>query len=89
LGIAIGPDMTTALMTPRSIVEVRNDHGEPPRMSLTKAALLTGRAIVMTAFGEREKAVLQRAIVDGSGSRVPVGRLLAEAEQAIDIHWCP
>jgi hypothetical protein len=22
-------------------------------------------------------------------SRVPVGRVLAEAEQPIDIHWCP
>jgi 6-phosphogluconolactonase len=31
--------------------------------------------------------VLERAIEDGASSRLPIGRVLAEAEQAIDIHW--
>jgi 6-phosphogluconolactonase len=33
--------------------------------------------------------VLEQAIADGQSSRVPIGRVLAEAEQPIDIHWAP
>jgi 6-phosphogluconolactonase len=43
----------------------------------------------MTLFGEGERRVVEEALEDGPGSRFPVGRLLAEAEQAFDIHWCP
>ena len=31
--------------------------------------------------------LLEQAIEDGPSSKLPIGRVLAEAEQAIDIHW--
>jgi 6-phosphogluconolactonase len=41
--------------------------------------------IVLT--GNDKKALLEQAIKDGPLSPLPVGRVLAEAEQPIDIHW--
>jgi len=32
---------------------------------------------------------LEQAIADGQSSKLPIGRVLAEAEQPIDIHWAP
>jgi 6-phosphogluconolactonase len=32
---------------------------------------------------------LEQAIEAGHSSKLPIGRGLAEAEQPIDIHWCP
>ena len=37
----------------------------------------------------RSAQVLEQAIADGQSSKVPIGRVLAEVEQPIDIHWCP
>ena len=34
-------------------------------------------------------AELEGAIADGQSSKLPIGRVLAEAEQPIDIHWAP
>ena len=31
--------------------------------------------------------MLEQAIADGHSSKLPIGRVLAEAEQPIDIHW--
>jgi 6-phosphogluconolactonase len=31
--------------------------------------------------------LLEGAIADGQSSKLPIGRVLAEAEQPIDIHW--
>jgi len=33
--------------------------------------------------------MLEGAIEDGQSSKLPIGRVLAEAEQPIDIHWAP
>jgi 6-phosphogluconolactonase len=37
--------------------------------------------------GQDKRDVLERAIKDGPSSNTPIGRVLADAEQAIDIHW--
>ena len=42
--------------------------------------------IVIT--GQKKRDLLEQAIADGHSSKLPIGRVLAEAEQAIDIHWC-
>ena len=39
--------------------------------------------------GDEKRALLEQAIADGHSSKLPIGRILAEAEQPIDIHWCP
>jgi 6-phosphogluconolactonase len=37
--------------------------------------------------GAKKKAVLEAAIEEGAASSYPIGRVLADAEQPIDIHW--
>ena len=58
-----------------------------PRVTLTRAAILSARTILITINGDAKRAVLERAIADGHSSQAPIGRVLAEAEQPIDIHW--
>jgi 6-phosphogluconolactonase len=87
-GLADSPDLQNALDAPkaRRAVGLTPNHGEP-RVTLTRAALLSARTILITADGEERKDLLEGAIADGQSSKLPIGRLLAEAEQPIDIHW--
>jgi 6-phosphogluconolactonase len=93
--IFAGPDLQTALDAPkaRRSVGVMPDPlpAEAPvaRVTLTRASILSGRTVLITITGADKRAVLEQAIADGQSSKVPIGRVLAEAEQPIDIHWCP
>ena len=93
--IFAGPDMQTALDAPkaRRAVGVMPDPlpGEAPvpRVTLTRSAILSARTILITITGQQKRDLLESAIADGHSSRLPIGRVLAEAEQPIDIHWCP
>ena len=60
-----------------------------PRVTLTRAAILSARTILITVTGQKKREMLEQAIADGQSSKLPIGRVLAEAEQPIDIHWCP
>jgi 6-phosphogluconolactonase len=44
---------------------------------------------MIAVTGEEKRALLEGAIADGQSSKLPIGRVLAEAEQPIDIHWAP
>ena len=57
------------------------------RVTLTRSAILSARAIMFVLSGQQKRDVLEKAIADGEASTVPVGRVLANAEQPIDIHW--
>ena len=57
-------------------------------MTLTRAAILSARTILMTVTGTKARELVEGAIADGHSSCLPIGRVLAEAEQPIDIHWC-
>lgn len=91
--IFAGPDLEDALNAPkaRRMVGVMPDPmpADAPvaRVTLTRAAILSARAILITITGEKKKALLEQAIADGHSSKLPIGRVLAEAEQPIDIHW--
>jgi len=93
--IFAGSDLQGALDAPkaRRAVGVMPDPlpEEAPvaRVTLTRAAILSARTVVIVITGDEKRAVLEQAIADGQSSRVPIGRVLAEAEQPIDIHWCP
>jgi 6-phosphogluconolactonase len=91
--IFAGPDLEAALSAPHRAVGVRPDPKpkEAPvdRVTLTKSAILSARSILISIRGEEKKALLEQALEDGAGSKLPIGRLLADASQAIDIHWCP
>jgi 6-phosphogluconolactonase len=92
--IFAGPDLDDALNAPtvRRAVGVKPDPMPPEapvnRVTLTRSAILSARAITLVVTGDEKRALLEQAIKDGPLSSLPVGRVLGEAEQAIDIHWC-
>jgi 6-phosphogluconolactonase len=57
------------------------------RVTLTRSAILSARAIMFVIAGKDKRQVLEQAIEEGEDSPYPVGRVLAYAEQPIDIHW--
>ena len=93
--IFAGPDLQDALDAPkaRRAIGVMPDPmpAEAPvaRVTLTRAAILSARALLITIRGDAKRALLEQAIADGHSSKLPIGRVLAECEQPIDIHWCP
>jgi 6-phosphogluconolactonase len=90
-----GPDLQDALDAPkaRRAVGVMPDpmpqDAPVARVTLTRAAILSARTILITITGDMKRELLEGAIEDGQSSKLPIGRLLAEAEQPIDIHWAP
>ena len=93
--IFAGPDLQDALEAPkaRRAVGVMPDplpaEAPVPRVTLTRAAILSARTILITITGQDKRDLLEQAIADGHSSKLPIGRVLAEAEQPIDIHWAP
>jgi 6-phosphogluconolactonase len=93
--ICAGPDLQDALDAPkaRRAVGVMPDPlpAEAPvaRVTLTRSAILSARTVLITVTGAAKRELLEQAIADGQSSKLPIGRVLAEAEQPIDIHWCP
>ncbi|WP_380873357.1 6-phosphogluconolactonase [Sphingomonas sp. DBB INV C78] len=91
--IFAGPDLDEALNAPkaRRAVGVKPDPmpKEAPvaRVTLTRAAILSARTLLITVTGDEKRKVLERAIKDGPLSTVPIGRVLADTELPIDIHW--
>jgi len=93
--IFAGPDLQDALDAPkaRRAVGVMPDpmpsDAPVPRVTLTRASILSARTILITITGQKKRELLQGAIADGQSSKLPIGRVLAEVEQPIDIHWAP
>jgi 6-phosphogluconolactonase len=90
-----GPDLQDALDAPKArraigvMPDPMPDEAPVPRVTLTRAAILSARTILITITGQESRELLEGAIEDGHSSKLPIGRVLAEAEQPIDIHWCP
>lgn len=88
-----GPDLDEALNGPktRRATGVMPDPlpAEAPiaRVTLTKQSIVTARTITIAITGAEKRKALERAIEDGPSSTVPIGRVLADYEQPIDIHW--
>ncbi len=91
--IFAGPDLQDALDAPkaRRAVGVMPDpmpqDAPVARVTLTRASILAAKAILITVTGQDKRDLLEGAIADGHSSKLPIGRVLAEAEQPIDIHW--
>src|SRR6476620_6892380 len=88
--IFAGPDLQDALDAPkaRRAVGVMPDPmpADAPvaRVTLTRAAILSARTILITITGQEKRELLEQAIDDGQSSKLPIGRVLAEAEHPID-----
>src|SRR3982751_2998807 len=93
--IFAGPDFQEALDAPkaRRAVGVMPDPlpAEAPdaRVTLTRSSILSARTILITITGDKKRELLEGAITDGQSSKLPIGRVLAETELPIDIHWAP
>jgi 6-phosphogluconolactonase len=88
-----GPDLDEALDGPsaRRVLGVMPDPlpEEAPvaRVTLSRAAILSARALLLAFSGAEKRAVVERSIEDGPLSSTPIGRVLAETESPIVIHW--
>ena len=93
--IFAGPDLDDALDAPkaRRAVGVMPDplpaKAPVPRVTLTRASILAAKTILITIVGQEKRNLLEQAIEDGHSSKLPIGRVLAECDQPIDIHWRP
>jgi 6-phosphogluconolactonase len=60
-----------------------------PRITLTRAAMVTARALTIAVTGQKKRDVIEEAIEQGPSSPYPIGRVLADVELPVDIHWSP
>jgi 6-phosphogluconolactonase len=90
-----GPDYDEALNGPRErrALGVRPDPLPPEapvdRVTLSRAAIVSARALMIAVTGAAKRTVLEAAIEQGASSAYPVGRILADVELPVDIHWAP
>jgi 6-phosphogluconolactonase len=82
-GISPGPGMDAAVSGPKGRRAVQTGEG----VTLTAPALASARAIMLVLTGAEQRATVERAIKDGPLSALPIGRLLAEIDAAVDIFW--
>jgi 6-phosphogluconolactonase len=63
--------------------------GEAPvaRVTLSRAAILSARALLLAFSGVEKRVVVESAIADGPFFTTPIGRVLAGAESPISIYW--
>jgi len=90
-----GPDFDEALNGPRErrALGVMPDPlpAEAPvaRVSLSRAGIIGAKAVMIAVTGQGKRDVIEQAIRQGAGSPYPIGRVLADAELPVDIHWAP
>ena len=90
-----GPDFDEALNGPRErralgvMPEPLPSEAPVPRVTLSRQGIITARALMLAVMGEAKKKVIEDAISEGAGSPYPIGRVLAEVELPVDIHWAP
>ena len=90
-----GPDFDEALNGPRErralgvMPDPLPQEAPFPRVTLSRAAIASSKALMIMVTGQDKRDVLERAIDQGASSAYPIGRILADAELPVDIHWAP
>ncbi|WP_293875755.1 MULTISPECIES: 6-phosphogluconolactonase [unclassified Sphingomonas] len=90
-----GPDFDEALNGPkeRRMLGVMPDPLPPEapvaRVTLSRQGIVTARALMIAVTGKDKRTVIEQAIDQGPSSPYPIGRVLADAELPVDIHWAP
>ena len=88
-----GPDYDEALAGPRErralgvLPEPMPKDAPVARVSLSRHGIVTARALMIACTGQDKRDVIEAAIKQGASSRYPIGRVLADAEPPVDIHW--
>jgi 6-phosphogluconolactonase len=60
-----------------------------PRVTLTGPTLASARTVTLVISGKAKRQLVEKALKQGAASPLPIGRLLAELDMDIDVHWCP
>lgn len=58
-----------------------------PRITLSRAAIVSAKALMIAVTGDAKRKVIEDAVKQGPSSKYPIGRVLADAELPVDIHW--
>lgn len=88
-----GPDLNEAIEAPASrhaigvMPDPMPENAPVARVSLTRSAILSARTLIIVGSGDAKRTVLERALEEGTRSELPVGRVLADCELPVDIHW--
>jgi 6-phosphogluconolactonase len=88
-----GPDYDEALNGPRErrALGVMPDPLPPEapvaRVTLSRAAIISAKSLMIAVTGDGKRKVIEDAIKQGAGSPYPIGRVLADVELPVDIHW--
>ncbi len=88
-----GADLDKALNGPRErrAIGVRPEPLPPEapvdRVTLTAAAIASARAVMVVISGAEKRRVLEQAIKEGPLSSAPIGRVLAELDNSVDVLW--
>jgi 6-phosphogluconolactonase len=90
-----GDDFDEALNGPRERRALGVRPAELPkeapvdRITLSRAAIVSARTLILTITGDAKRDLVERAIEEGAASPTPIGRVLADCELPVDIHWAP
>ena len=90
-----GPDYDEALSGPRErralgvMPEPLPQDAPVARVTLSRQGIITAKALTVVITGAAKRKVLEDAIKQGESSRYPIGRVLADVELPVDIHWAP
>ncbi len=90
-----GPDYDEALNGPkeRRALGVMPDPLPPEapvaRVTLSRRSIVTARALMIAVTGDAKRRVIEDATKEGASSPYPIGRILADVELPVDIHWAP
>ena len=57
------------------------------RVTLSRQGIVTAKALTIAIAGAKKRKVLEDALKQGPSSPYPIGRVLADAELPVDIHW--
>ncbi|MBX9795642.1 6-phosphogluconolactonase [Sphingomonas sp.] len=88
-----GPDYDEAVAGPRQrravgvMPEPLPPEAPVARVTLTAHAIGASRALMLAVTGDAKRAVIEAAIKQGPASPYPIGRVLADVELPVDIHW--
>lgn len=84
-----GADLDEAIEAPasRHAIGVMPEDEDVARVTLTRSAILSARTLIIVGSGPDGREMLEQGLEEGARSALPVGRVLADCETPIDIHW--
>lgn len=75
--------------TPRGVITMEAEGAGEPRLTFTFSALQDARLLVLHIETEGKMPVLERALAQGKGSALPIGRVIGSAASETEIYWAP